>query len=207
MTDLRRRDLLVGTALVLMGERVARAGIIAGQLPWAPNAGSPPDGVTAGPWLFFTAAEAAAVEALADRIIPPDSGIRKPRAVKDAGCAGVTSIGSSQGPTAAPKAFTTAGRSRREPRSRVRNHPRRPRSFTVGLAALDRYCRSQGGKPWVGDAGGAAGRDFERTRERHGPARGRRRQSLLRRSSSMMCRRASSPTRSMAATATCAPGR
>jgi mono/diheme cytochrome c family protein len=90
MTDLRRRDLLVGTALVLVGEKVTRAGIIAGQLPWAPNAASPPPTVRPDGWEFFTAAEAAAVEALADRVIPPDTpGGPEPHTPggKDAGCA------------------------------------------------------------------------------------------------------------------------
>jgi len=63
---------------------LARASVIRGSLPWRPNAGAPPTQVRPGPWLFFTAGEAAAVEALADRIIPPD-----PRAPggKDSGCA------------------------------------------------------------------------------------------------------------------------
>ena len=37
-----------------------------------------------GPWMFFTADEAATVEAAVDRLIPPDN---RGHGVKDAGCA------------------------------------------------------------------------------------------------------------------------
>jgi hypothetical protein len=84
MTDLRRRDLLVGTALVIVGEKVARGSIISGHLPWAPVAESHPAPPTADSWLFFTNAEAAMVESIADRIIPPDP---QTPGGKDAGCA------------------------------------------------------------------------------------------------------------------------
>jgi gluconate 2-dehydrogenase gamma chain len=43
-----------------------------GSLPWEPNDTSPPIPVRAGPWLYFTAEEAAVVESIADRLIPPD---------------------------------------------------------------------------------------------------------------------------------------
>jgi gluconate 2-dehydrogenase gamma chain len=72
MSGIRRRDLLKDTGLAIAGSTVARAGIIAGHLPWHPDAGEPPQPAEPGSWLFFTAAEAATVEALSDRIIPPD---------------------------------------------------------------------------------------------------------------------------------------
>jgi gluconate 2-dehydrogenase gamma chain len=81
---LHRRDLLAGTALVLLGHIPARAGIIERHLPWSPNAGNPPEAVKPGAWLFFTAAEGRAIEAIADRIIPPDP---QTPGGKDAGCA------------------------------------------------------------------------------------------------------------------------
>jgi Gluconate 2-dehydrogenase subunit 3 len=55
-----------------------------GSLPWEPNDTSPPIPVRAGPWLYFTADEAAAVEAIADRLIPPDD---SGPGGKQAGCA------------------------------------------------------------------------------------------------------------------------
>lgn len=51
---------------------------------WNPNAGSPPEVVRPGPWQFFSPEEAATVEALADRLIPPDP---QTPGGKDAGCA------------------------------------------------------------------------------------------------------------------------
>src|SRR5205085_10670065 len=38
-----------------------------------PFAGDPPQAVEPGPWVFFTPEEGAAVEALVDRLIPPDA--------------------------------------------------------------------------------------------------------------------------------------
>ena len=81
---IRRRDLLTGTALVLVGERLASAEVISGSLPWRPDAGAPPEPVTPGPWKFFTNEEATEVEALVDRIIPPDP---QTPGGKGAGCA------------------------------------------------------------------------------------------------------------------------
>ena len=53
-------------------------------LPWRPEAGSPPSPFVKGPWIFFDPAEGAAVEALVDRLIPPDPNTP---GGKDAGCA------------------------------------------------------------------------------------------------------------------------
>src|SRR3954469_8878564 len=69
---LSRRDLLAGTALALLAGLPGRAAVIVDHLPWEPNAGNPPIPAKPGPWLFFTGPEGRAVEALADRIIPPD---------------------------------------------------------------------------------------------------------------------------------------
>jgi gluconate 2-dehydrogenase gamma chain len=79
-----RRDLLKGTALALVTTTAAKAGVVTGHLPWEPDAGAPPQQVEPGGWTFFTPAEAATVEAIADRIIPPDPGTP---GGKDAGCA------------------------------------------------------------------------------------------------------------------------
>jgi len=81
---MRRRDFLAGTAILVLSTMNSRAAIISGGLPWTPNAGSPPTPARPGPWHFFTADEGRAVEALADRIIPPDP---QTPGGKDAGCA------------------------------------------------------------------------------------------------------------------------
>ena len=83
-TMLHRRDLLAGTALFLLSRATARASVIEGRLPWVPNGGSPPVPVKPGPWVFFNADEGRTIEAIADRIIPPDS---QWVGGKDAGCA------------------------------------------------------------------------------------------------------------------------
>jgi gluconate 2-dehydrogenase gamma chain len=51
---------------------------------WNPVEGSPPAPVRPGPWQFLTPEEAATVEALVDRLIPPDE---KTPGGKGAGCA------------------------------------------------------------------------------------------------------------------------
>jgi gluconate 2-dehydrogenase gamma chain len=82
----RRRELLAGISslvLVLLAD-AAHARTIAGALPWSPGAAAPPVAATPGPWRFFTPEEASAVEALVDRLIPPDA---KTPGGKDAGCA------------------------------------------------------------------------------------------------------------------------
>ncbi|MDF3811301.1 MULTISPECIES: gluconate 2-dehydrogenase subunit 3 family protein [Rhodopseudomonas] len=53
-------------------------------MPWDPGSATPPIQVRPGPWVFFTAQEAALVEAVVDRLIPPDD--RGPGG-KEAGCA------------------------------------------------------------------------------------------------------------------------
>jgi len=79
-----RRQLLATAAYCAAGTVAARARMISGALPWHPDAGTPPHPVRPGPWQFFTADEARAIEALADRIIPPDP---KTPGGKESGCA------------------------------------------------------------------------------------------------------------------------
>jgi gluconate 2-dehydrogenase gamma chain len=80
-----RRSLLVSTAALLVaGTTLGRARTIVGSLPWEAGTATPPVAVRPGPWMFFTADEAALVEGAVDRLIPPDN--RGPGG-KDAGCA------------------------------------------------------------------------------------------------------------------------
>ena len=78
---LHRRALLAGTAAALCVS-AAEAATVSGALPWGRD--NPPPLVRPGPWQFFTPEEGAAVEALMDRLIPPDD---KWAGAKDAGCA------------------------------------------------------------------------------------------------------------------------
>lgn len=80
-----RRTLLASAAAILVsGTTGAIARTITRELPWEPNTARPPAAVRPGPWMFFTADEAATIEAVVDRLIPADE-----RGVggKDAGCA------------------------------------------------------------------------------------------------------------------------
>jgi Gluconate 2-dehydrogenase subunit 3 len=80
-----RRELMTTTAVYLLLSAVpARARIIAGGLPWQPEAGAPPKPVRPGPWVYFTPEEGIAIEAIADRLVPPDP---ETPGGKDAGCA------------------------------------------------------------------------------------------------------------------------
>jgi gluconate 2-dehydrogenase gamma chain len=80
-----RRVLLTSvTAFVLVETTLARARTINGRVPWEAGTATPPLVVRPGPWMFFTADEAAMIEAAVDRLIPPDN--RGPGG-KDAGCA------------------------------------------------------------------------------------------------------------------------
>jgi len=84
-TGIFRRSFLASTAIALvMAPLGARAVPIGAGLPWRPGTATPPVPVRPGPWMFFTAEEAALVEAAVDRLIPADE--RGPGG-KDAGCA------------------------------------------------------------------------------------------------------------------------
>src|SRR6201986_3081659 len=82
--EIGRRELLAGAAYLVLGTSRANATIIFDHLPWTPNAGSPPEAAKLGPWHFFSGDEGRAVEAIADRIIPPDP---ETPGGKDCGCA------------------------------------------------------------------------------------------------------------------------
>lgn len=82
-----RRHLLATTAAVgalVAAPRPSGARVISGALPWGPNEAYPAPIVRPGPWQVLTAEEAAIVEAIADRLIPPDE---LGPGGKDAGCA------------------------------------------------------------------------------------------------------------------------
>jgi len=80
-----RRQLLATTAVALVIlPHSALGSIIRGALPWEPGKSDPPKQVMPGPWVYFTPAEGAMVEALADRLIPPDP---ETPGGKDIGCA------------------------------------------------------------------------------------------------------------------------
>ena len=136
-----RRGLLTSTALFL----VLRAGGVYGQLlapgggmPWRPFAGDPPDAAKPGPWVFFTPEEGAAVEALVDRLIPPDP---ETPGGKDCGCATFIdrqlagSYGSSRGLYMSPPFIDGT------PQQGIQAAATPAKLYRHMLAALDAYCR------------------------------------------------------------------
>jgi gluconate 2-dehydrogenase gamma chain len=140
---LHRRELLGSAAFLLMaGTRHSGAQ----SLPWRPDAGSPPLPVAQGPWLFFDAGEAAAVEALADRLIPPDPDTP---GGKDAGCAVYIDrqlagpYGRQAGLYVSPPFIK--GTKEQGPQDEDGPAVR----FRKALAALDQYCKTQKGEAFA----------------------------------------------------------
>jgi gluconate 2-dehydrogenase gamma chain len=139
-----RRELLAGAAYLLLGASQSKATVIFGHLPWTPNAGNPPDPIKPGPWLFFTGDEGRALEALADRIIPPDP---ETPGGKDAGCAVFVDrqlsgpYGHQDGLYVRPPFMK--GAKNQGNQSAAGLAP----SYRAGLAALDKSCKAKlGGK-------------------------------------------------------------
>lgn len=176
MTDIRRRDLLVGAGFALLG-KATRAGVISGSLPWAPNAATPPLPARPGGWQFFTASEAVLVEALADRIIPPDPGAPgksgtvpaaavngatsgEPRAApdlrnewcpggKDAGCVVFLDRQLAGGYGRGEGLYRQGPFQKGTKQQGYQGHETPAEQYRTWLAALDRYCRSlKDGKPF-----------------------------------------------------------
>ena len=130
----RRRNVLLGTASLLalaeIGATGAQAREIAGKLPGV-SPGSPPQPIAPGDCQFFTPEEGSAVEAIVDRLIPPDADFA---GGKDAGCAVYIDrqladpFGSDQGLYVQARSFTA--RSSRD----CRPARRRPRSIGPACA-------------------------------------------------------------------------
>jgi gluconate 2-dehydrogenase gamma chain len=148
MSRIRRRDLLAGSALVLLGQSAARGEALTHQLPWHPNAGEPQTPAVPGAWQFFTAAEGTMVEIIVDRLIPPDP---QTPGGKDAGCAVFIDrqlagpYGRSEGLYTMPP--FVKGSKQQGPQSQLTP----AQMYRTGLEALDRHSRAaNGGKAWVG---------------------------------------------------------
>ena len=203
MLKVRRRELLGGAAAFMaVGAASSRAQIMTG-LPWRPDEAFPPTPATAGPWLFFTVAEAAAIEALVDRLIPPDP---QTPGGKDAGCA-VYIDRQLAGPYGSRRGLYVSGpflkgASNQGPQSQ--DNP--AQEYRRALAALDAYARSNKGDVFANSpptfriSFSTASRR-ERSRSRGSTA------VRFSRPFSRTRRKASSPIRSTAATVTCAGGK
>jgi gluconate 2-dehydrogenase gamma chain len=137
-----RRMLLASAAWLASGTLVARADIISGALPWHPNAGHPPPAVRPGPWQYFSLDEANAVEAIADRLIPPDPNTP---GGKDAGC-GVFIDRQLAGPYGSNEGLFEQGPFLKGSKQQGPQSPDTPAAmYRKALVALDKYCRAKFG--------------------------------------------------------------
>ncbi|HWB51589.1 MAG TPA: gluconate 2-dehydrogenase subunit 3 family protein [Stellaceae bacterium] len=144
----KRRDVLGAMALALAGSPLrGHAAIIHGALPWSTDQTQPPQSIKPGGWQFFTADEASAVEALVDRLIPPDP---ETPGGKDAGCA-VYIDRQLAGPYGRDDGLYNSGPFREGTKEQGPQSPLRPAAhYRKALAALDDHCRkAHGGKRFV----------------------------------------------------------
>lgn len=72
MAVFTRREVVAGTVMLLVGGRWAAAEVISGRIPFRPSSASRHAAIGEG-WKFLSATEVATLEAVADRIIPPDA--------------------------------------------------------------------------------------------------------------------------------------
>jgi gluconate 2-dehydrogenase gamma chain len=137
-----RRRLLSSTAMLIvatLGSKAVARTYPGGALPWEPGETQPPTPVRPGPWLYFTASEATAVEAIVDRLIPPDD---SGPGGKQAGCAVFIdrqlagSFGDSR--RLYMKMPFAIGTPSQGPQSPILPKER----YRVSLAALDEYCKA-----------------------------------------------------------------
>jgi gluconate 2-dehydrogenase gamma chain len=139
-SGVRRRELLLSTAMTLLfSTSSVLAGVVKDSLPWIPNAGAPPTAVHPGPWVYFTPEEGAAIEALVDRLIPPDP---QTPGGKDAGCA-VFIDRQLAGPYGRAEGLYMRGPFADGTPQQGDQSPLTPAArYRQALAALDKYCRT-----------------------------------------------------------------
>jgi gluconate 2-dehydrogenase gamma chain len=134
-----RRQVLVAGAALAASMSSVNAETVAGMLPWAPGAMSPPEPIDTSVWHFFTPDEAAAVEALVDGLIPPDP---QTPGGKDAGCAAFID-GQLAGPYGSAQGLYMAGPFHAgTPQQGPQGQATPAELYRAALKALDAYARS-----------------------------------------------------------------
>jgi gluconate 2-dehydrogenase gamma chain len=142
---LDRRAFFLSAAAWFAGTTsLTRASTIRDRMPWAPFPSSAPQIERLGPWQFFTADEARVMEAIVDRIIPPD-----PAAPggKQAGCA-VYIDRQLKGPYGSAMGQYRLGPFKKGTKEQGSQSPLTPAElYRKSLASLDQYCKAnRGGK-------------------------------------------------------------
>jgi gluconate 2-dehydrogenase gamma chain len=140
MSELSRREMLGSIAVAAAAvPGAARAAVIEGGLPWTPDRSAPPEIVRPGAWVYFSPEEADAVEALVDRLIPPDP---ETPGGKAAGCA-VFIDRQLAGPYGQFEGLYTDGPFHDGTKEQGPQSPTTPaRHYRLALAALDKHCRA-----------------------------------------------------------------
>lgn len=141
-----RRQLLLSAVACCVPPTAARPETIRGGLPWRPYAGTPPERADPGVWRFFTPEEGAAVEALVDRLIPPDPDTP---GGKDAGCA-VFIDRQLAGPYGSSAAMYMRPPFREGTKGQGPQSPMTPAErYRTSLRSLDGYCRAAFTRPFA----------------------------------------------------------
>lgn len=145
MPRLHRRELLSTAACFVVTQSAAGA-VISKMLPWQPNQAKPPVPAKLGSWQFFTRDEGLAVEAIADRIIPPDTEFA---GGKDAGCA-IFIDNQLAGPYGRREGWYNRPPFKKGLPSQGEQGQEGPaQAWRKGLRALDQACRGKYGKPFA----------------------------------------------------------
>jgi gluconate 2-dehydrogenase gamma chain len=136
----KRRELLTTTSVALLSApSLVHGAVVKGELPWTPGAADPPAPVEPGGWRYFRPEEAAAVEALVDRLIPPDP---ETPGGRDSGCA-VFIDRQLAGPYGRFEDHYMKGPFHGGTKEQGDQSPLTPaQHYRAALAALDKYCRA-----------------------------------------------------------------
>jgi len=138
--QINRRRLLGSSAMLLLMGATARAATITGGLPWKSGSANPPAIVTPGGWHYFTAPEGAMVEAIVDRLIPPD--LETPGG-KDCGCA-VYIDRQLAGPNGRLESYYMSGPFQDGTKQQGWQSPITPaQQYRIALAAFEMACRAK----------------------------------------------------------------
>lgn len=148
MPKVDRRQILSGLAVALAGSPLAaNAEVIQGELPWTPQHAVPPAVPRGAGWRFFTPEEVAAVEALVDRLIPPDP---ETPGGKDSGCAVFIDRQLAGAYGRAEALYMSGPFSEGTKEQGEQGHDPPAQHYRKALAALDQHCRQQfGGKTFA----------------------------------------------------------